>query len=268
MTLPRRRLVSRTVDSARPRLDCRGRRRWRCAAAHAGPHPAHAAGAVAVLGARTPASCCSSRSPSANYRSLERLLRPVATMEPRARRSLAPGAAARGRRGAANQPHLFRRTDLSARRPEPQRPSTGAECATTDRWSTAFCDARLVNTTSSRTATRTHSACSIAPSACTNGWRSGSTISVRRRWSRSCSGRRVLLFGDGRAAAFAALVTALVPELLRWSNTAAVEPSAALFAAFAMMTSVHFVRARTPAALALDDGRLRRSPPNFASSRS
>ena len=59
----------------------------------------------------------------------------------------------------------------------------------------------------------------------------------------------VLLFRDGRAAAFAALVTALVPELLRWSNTAAVEPSAALFAAFAMMTSVHFVRARTAAAL-------------------
>ena len=46
---------------------------------------------------------------------------------------------------------------------------------------TGFCDARLVSTTSNRTATRMHSACSIALSACTNGWRSGSTISVRRR---------------------------------------------------------------------------------------
>ena len=60
-----------------------------------------------------------------------------------------------------------------------------------------------------------------------------------------------LLFGDPRAAAFAALVAAFVPEQLRWSNTAAVEPSAALACAFAFMTVVHFVRAGSSVSLVL-----------------
>jgi hypothetical protein len=58
-----------------------------------------------------------------------------------------------------------------------------------------------------------------------------------------------LLFRDRRAAAFAALVAAMIPELLRWSNSAAVEPSAALACAFAMMTAVHFVRTRSSTGL-------------------
>jgi hypothetical protein len=48
-----------------------------------------------------------------------------------------------------------------------------------------------------------------------------------------------LLFGDQRAAIFGALVLVLIPQHLLWSNTTAAEPSAALMAAFALMTVIH-----------------------------
>jgi hypothetical protein len=53
------------------------------------------------------------------------------------------------------------------------------------------------------------------------------------------------LFEDPRAAWAAALIAALMPEQLIWSHTAAAEPSAALFAAVAVLAALHFVRART-----------------------
>lgn len=58
-----------------------------------------------------------------------------------------------------------------------------------------------------------------------------------------------LLFRDTLAGLFAALLMALIPEQLRWAATAAVEPAAAFFAAFAVMTAVYFVRTRTTSAL-------------------
>ena len=58
-----------------------------------------------------------------------------------------------------------------------------------------------------------------------------------------------LLFADPRAGGFAALVMALVPEQLRWSNTAAAEPSAALACAMAVLAAVVFIRDRSTRAL-------------------
>jgi hypothetical protein len=59
-----------------------------------------------------------------------------------------------------------------------------------------------------------------------------------------------LLFQDGRAAGLASLIAVLIPEQLRWSNTAAVEPSASLLSAIVVLTSVHFVRDRSWRSLA------------------
>lgn len=58
-----------------------------------------------------------------------------------------------------------------------------------------------------------------------------------------------LLFRNTAAASFAALVMASIPEQLRWSASAAAEPSAAFFAAFAVMTAAYFVRTRTASGL-------------------
>jgi hypothetical protein len=58
-----------------------------------------------------------------------------------------------------------------------------------------------------------------------------------------------LLFGEGRAAVLAALVCALIPEHLRWSNTAAVEPTAALMCAVAVLAAVTFARLGSTATL-------------------
>lgn len=58
-----------------------------------------------------------------------------------------------------------------------------------------------------------------------------------------------LLFRNTVAASFAALVMALIPENLRWAATAAVEPSAAFFATFAVMSAAYFIRERSTAAL-------------------
>ena len=58
-----------------------------------------------------------------------------------------------------------------------------------------------------------------------------------------------LLFRNTLAASFAALIMALIPEHLRWAATAAVEPSATFFAAFAVMTAAYFVRTRTTGGL-------------------
>lgn len=52
----------------------------------------------------------------------------------------------------------------------------------------------------------------------------------------------MLLFGDGIAAALAAFIMALMPQQALWSSTAAAEPSAALMAAFAVMTAIVFAR--------------------------
>jgi len=51
------------------------------------------------------------------------------------------------------------------------------------------------------------------------------------------------------APLLAALVSALIPHQILWSNTAAVEPSAALAGAAAVMTAVWFVRSRRTSAL-------------------
>jgi 4-amino-4-deoxy-L-arabinose transferase-like glycosyltransferase len=58
------------------------------------------------------------------------------------------------------------------------------------------------------------------------------------------------LFQDLRVARLAAVVTALMPELLLWSHTAAAEPSAAAAAALAALAAAQFVRTRTTTALA------------------
>jgi len=59
-----------------------------------------------------------------------------------------------------------------------------------------------------------------------------------------------VLFGDLRGAALGGLMLALMPMQITWSNTAAVEPSAALFGACGLLTAVWFARARTASALA------------------
>jgi hypothetical protein len=58
------------------------------------------------------------------------------------------------------------------------------------------------------------------------------------------------LFDDRRASGFAALIMALIPEQLRWSHTAASEPSAALMCAVAILAVLLFVRDHSTAALA------------------
>jgi hypothetical protein len=55
--------------------------------------------------------------------------------------------------------------------------------------------------------------------------------------------------GNGAAGLFAALIVSVVPEQLRWSATAAAEPSAAFFALLAVLSAVHFTQARTGRAL-------------------
>ena len=59
-----------------------------------------------------------------------------------------------------------------------------------------------------------------------------------------------LLFDDRRAAGFSALVMALIPEQLRWSHTAAAEPSSALMCGVAVLAALLFVRERSTGALA------------------
>jgi 4-amino-4-deoxy-L-arabinose transferase-like glycosyltransferase len=58
-----------------------------------------------------------------------------------------------------------------------------------------------------------------------------------------------LLFDDARIAVLSGVVLALFPMQLQWSNTAAVEPVAALLCAASMVAAVHFARVRTAAAL-------------------
>jgi hypothetical protein len=58
-----------------------------------------------------------------------------------------------------------------------------------------------------------------------------------------------LLTRDRRAAGFAALVFMLLPEQLRWSHSAAVEPSAAFACAIAMLATAAFLETRSTAAL-------------------
>ncbi len=55
-----------------------------------------------------------------------------------------------------------------------------------------------------------------------------------------CSG--FLLFKDEAAGLFGALLFSLIPEGLRWSNTTAAEPSAALFAGLALLSVIYFAR--------------------------
>jgi hypothetical protein len=50
------------------------------------------------------------------------------------------------------------------------------------------------------------------------------------------------LFKDEKAGLFGALMFALIPEGLRWSNTAAVEPSSALFTGLAVLAVIFFAR--------------------------
>ena len=58
-----------------------------------------------------------------------------------------------------------------------------------------------------------------------------------------------LLTREPLAGAFAAFVFMLLPEQLRWSHTAAVEPSAAFACAVAMLATAAFVESRSTAAL-------------------
>jgi hypothetical protein len=57
------------------------------------------------------------------------------------------------------------------------------------------------------------------------------------------------LSGERRAGNYASLVAALIPEQLRWSHTAAAEPSAAFACALAVMTALAFVRMRSTPSL-------------------
>ena len=54
---------------------------------------------------------------------------------------------------------------------------------------------------------------------------------------------------NSEVGGYAALIMALVPEQLRWSHTAAAEPSAALACAFGVLTALAFVRLRSTGAL-------------------
>jgi hypothetical protein len=60
----------------------------------------------------------------------------------------------------------------------------------------------------------------------------------------------LLLFADRLAAAFAALVLALVPQQIIWSATAAAEPSASAAAAAGAAAAAYYLRRGSPAALA------------------
>lgn len=57
------------------------------------------------------------------------------------------------------------------------------------------------------------------------------------------------LFGDRRAGVYAAFALALVPQQILWAPTAAVEPSAALFCALAVLAAVHHTRERRDGSL-------------------
>jgi len=59
-----------------------------------------------------------------------------------------------------------------------------------------------------------------------------------------------LLFGTTRASLLAGAVLALLPMQLTWSNTAAVEPSAALACAVAMLAATHYAATGTASAAA------------------
>ncbi|MEO6236804.1 MAG: glycosyltransferase family 39 protein [Vicinamibacterales bacterium] len=52
----------------------------------------------------------------------------------------------------------------------------------------------------------------------------------------------IALFGDRQAAIFAALLIAIIPEQLMWSATAAVEPSASLACALALLCAANYGR--------------------------
>lgn len=60
-----------------------------------------------------------------------------------------------------------------------------------------------------------------------------------------------LLFHNYSAALYGALVFTLTPEVLIWSNTVAVEPSAAFFPALAVLCVLFFLKVRTTSALFL-----------------
>ena len=60
----------------------------------------------------------------------------------------------------------------------------------------------------------------------------------------------LLLFADRQAAAFSALVLALVPQQIVWSATAAAEPSASAAAAGGAAAAAYYLRRGSPAALA------------------
>jgi hypothetical protein len=60
-----------------------------------------------------------------------------------------------------------------------------------------------------------------------------------------------LLFESALAGLYAALLFALTPEFMMWSNTTAVEPSAALFPGLALLSALIFVRSRETTALYL-----------------
>ncbi|MFC1591752.1 glycosyltransferase family 39 protein [Thermodesulfobacteriota bacterium] len=64
-------------------------------------------------------------------------------------------------------------------------------------------------------------------------------------------GIALLLFRDVTAGLYAALVYALTPHVLLWSNTVAVEPSAAFFPALAVLCALLFLHTRNSAVLFL-----------------
>lgn len=59
------------------------------------------------------------------------------------------------------------------------------------------------------------------------------------------------LFHDKRSGLYAALVFTLTPEVLIWYNTVAAEPSAAFFAALAVLSVLYFVKEQSTPALVL-----------------
>lgn len=68
------------------------------------------------------------------------------------------------------------------------------------------------------------------------------------------AGIALALWGSVRSAVLAAALYAGTPLVLRWSNTAAVEPSAAAFAALAVWSAVHHLRRASTGSLLLAVG--------------
>ena len=95
----------------------------------------------------------------------------------------------------------------------------------------AACSAGAASTTSSRTATRTSSACCTGSSASARASRTAWNLFATSCWPWWCSSSRRWRGGTRAPGCSPAPSSRLLPQQLLWSRTAASEPSAALFSA-------------------------------------